>query len=102
MTLILCDSARWPGEEEAAIEQILLEKGSKCQWVFTRWDRLNQKEKARARKRWKEMGIASQAVAVSSTKGTGLNELRKRIQRTVEDFYGLPASTVKTGQEPAS
>ena len=26
MTLILCDSARWPGEEEAAIEQILLEK----------------------------------------------------------------------------
>ncbi|HBS05427.1 MAG TPA: ribosome biogenesis GTP-binding protein YsxC, partial [Leptospiraceae bacterium] len=89
MTLILCDSARWPGEEEAAIEQILLQKGALCQWVFTRWDRLNQKEKSRARKRWKEMGIASQAVAVSSTKGTGLNELRKRIQRNVEAFYGI-------------
>ena len=95
MTLILCDSARWPGEEEAAIERILLEKGRKAQWVFTRWDRLNQKEKAKARKRWKEMGIASEAVAVSSTKGTGLNELRKRIRRSVEEFYGLPSQKSK-------
>ncbi|MEQ8353068.1 MAG: ribosome biogenesis GTP-binding protein YihA/YsxC [Leptospiraceae bacterium] len=100
MTLILCDSARWPGEEEAAIEQILLNKGARCQWVFTRWDRLNQKEKAKARKRWKEMGIASEAVAVSSTKGTGLNELRKRIRRNVAGYYGLNEQSTETQQDP--
>lgn len=87
LTLILCDSARWPGEEEATIEKILLEKGSECQWVFTRWDRLNQKEKAAARKRWKEMGLSAEAVAASSTKGTGLNAIRKRIYSALENYY---------------
>ncbi|MCB1169122.1 MAG: ribosome biogenesis GTP-binding protein YsxC [Leptospiraceae bacterium] len=88
ISLILCDSARWPGEEEAAIEKILLERGSGCQWIFTRWDRLNQKEKAKARSRWKEMGIASEALAVSSTKGTGLNGLRKQLTMAIQTYYG--------------
>ncbi|MCB1305941.1 MAG: ribosome biogenesis GTP-binding protein YsxC, partial [Leptospiraceae bacterium] len=89
LTLILVDSARWPGEEEAAVERILEARNIQCEWVFTRWDRLNQKEKAAARKRWKEMGIASRAIAVSSTKGTGLNELRKRIQQSLIGHFGL-------------
>jgi GTP-binding protein len=87
LSLILCDSARWPGEEEAAIEQILLEKDQSVQWVFTRWDRTNQKEKAAARKRWKEMGLSKEALAVSSTKGTGLNELRKRIRNRLLQHF---------------
>lgn len=83
LVVIVMDSARKIGEEELNITGHCSEKGIPVAFARSRWDRLNTKEKNKAKSLWKQEGIAKYCYPVSSTKKTGITEIKKRIEEAV-------------------
>lgn len=84
LAVIVLDAKRDAGAEEAA----LMEHSLKVQRPFfiarSRWDRLNQSERAAARKRWDvEDPLPGISTPVSSTHRLGLDEVHRRIRASL-------------------
>ncbi|MDH5655461.1 MAG: ribosome biogenesis GTP-binding protein YihA/YsxC [Spirochaetia bacterium] len=79
LMLVVLDARRNLGEEEKNIILYCKEHHVPFLLVRTKWDTLNQKEKAGVIKNWKAERIYDDCAAVSSLKTTGLNQVAEKI-----------------------
>ena len=80
LTIIVLDAKRDAGDEEKSLMQHSLSIERPFFIARSRWDRLNQKEKSQARKRWlAEDPLPEISIPVSSTHRLGLDEVHRRI-----------------------
>lgn len=81
LTIIVIDAKRDAGEEELDLMRHSLNIERPFFVARSRWDRLNQKERAAARKRWlAEDPLPEISTPVSSTHKLGLQEVHRRIR----------------------
>lgn len=84
LTIIVLDAKREVGSEERSLMQHSLSIGRPFFIARSRWDRLNQKERAAAKKRWlEEDPLPGISIPVSSTQRFGLDEVHRRICASV-------------------
>lgn len=84
LLIIVMDAARKIGQEELNIMGHCSEQGIPFILARSRWDRLNQKEKSKAKSLWKKEGISPYCHIVSSTKNTGILELKSKITEKIQ------------------
>jgi GTP-binding protein len=81
LTIIVLDAKRKAGEEELSLMQHNLSIQRPFFVARSRWDRLNQKERAAAQKRWMDEDLLPEiSIPVSSTHKLGLDEVHRRIR----------------------
>lgn len=73
--VLVLDARRSIREEEAMIIDYCSSRGIDLIFVRTRWDTMNNSEKNKAKKIWKEENIFEYCIPVSSTKKTGLDRV---------------------------
>jgi GTP-binding protein len=85
LLVIVMDAARKIGQEELNIIGHSSERGIPFILARSRWDRLNQKEKVKARSLWKKEGIDRYCLPISSTKNIGIFQLKDLIVSKVTE-----------------
>lgn len=81
VAVLVLDARRRLEREERGVLEHSLTIGRPCILARTKWDRLNAREKKDARAMWKEEGIASICIPVSSPQKIGLAEILREIKR---------------------
>lgn len=86
LTIIVLDAKRDAGEEELSLMQHSLSIERPFFVARSRWDRLNQKERSAAHRRWQEEDpLPEISVPVSSTHKLGLDEVHRRIRAVLQE-----------------
>ncbi|MBW7859215.1 MAG: hypothetical protein H3C43_13210, partial [Leptonema sp. (in: Bacteria)] len=85
LTIIVLDAKRNSGQEELDLMKHSLSIERPFFVARSRWDRLNQKERSAAKKRWlAEDPLPEISVPISSTHRLGLDEVHRRIRSVLE------------------
>lgn len=78
LIVIVLDARRKTGEEEENIVAYCRKVGMPFIMARTKWDKLNTKERNRAKADWKQAKLKPESQAISSTRKTGLLEMMQR------------------------
>jgi len=83
-TILVLDARRTLASEERGIVEFCRMNDRPFLLARSKWDLLNQKEKAAAKRVWKEEGVLEHSLPVSSLKKIGLTELIGMIRKATE------------------
>lgn len=75
LIIVVSDARRDAGQEEMNLLKFAKSENIPIVFARTKWDTMNAKEKSAAKRSWKELGIESECLPVSSPKKIGLDEL---------------------------
>ncbi len=85
LIVVVLDARRKLGEEERNIIHYCNDTGLPFLLARSKWDTMNEKEKNRAKKLWKEEGVLEYSLPVSSLKSKGLEPLLLTIRERVKE-----------------